>query len=145
MLQVLMLSLYGSKGRIIQAHMCPESNRLQVRYSEFFDFRNHTKYWLDLSVRWFLNEPLAEPLPQSEVTHSELRDEPQDLGEAVVDDLPKSESGIPDSPHRTAPKYRDTPHTPQKTIPRPLFSRRCNAKESILEQTHASPRILLSA
>jgi hypothetical protein len=41
--QVLMLSTHGSKARIVQAHMCPEQKRLQVRYSELFDFRNLTK------------------------------------------------------------------------------------------------------
>ena len=55
-----MLSGYGSKARIIQAHMCPEHLRLQVRYSEFFDFRNLTKEEVDIFVRWFLCEPLAE-------------------------------------------------------------------------------------
>ena len=139
-----MLSLFGTKGRIVQAHMCPESERLQVRYSEFFEFRNHTEHWLDLSVRWFLNEPLTVPLPQSDATNSELRGEPKDLGEAVENHLPKSESAISQSPHSAAPMYCDTPQTPKKTIPTPLFSPRCNAGDCSLDQTKSSPRTLLS-
>jgi hypothetical protein len=46
-----MLSLYGSRGRLVQAHMSPESERLQVRYSEFFEFRELTQDWLDVFVR----------------------------------------------------------------------------------------------
>ena len=61
-----MLSGYGSKARIIQAHMCPEHLRLQVRYSEFFDFRNLAKEGMDIFVRWFLCEPLAEHLESSD-------------------------------------------------------------------------------
>jgi hypothetical protein len=49
--QILMLSIFGSKARIVQGHMSPEQQRLQVRYSEFFDFRNLTKEWLDIFVR----------------------------------------------------------------------------------------------
>jgi hypothetical protein len=42
--QVLMLSIYSSKARIVQAQMCPEQKRLQVRHSELFDFRNLIKF-----------------------------------------------------------------------------------------------------
>lgn len=59
--QVLMLSIYGSNVRIFQAHMSPGLLRLQVRYSEFLDFRNLTKEWLDTFVHWFLNKPLTVP------------------------------------------------------------------------------------
>lgn len=82
----------------MQAHMCSESERLHVRYSEFFDFRSCTKHWVELSVRWFLNEPLAKPAPPSEALSSEVRDEPYDIGEAVVDHVPKTESGVDDLP-----------------------------------------------
>ena len=67
-----MLSIYGSKARIIQAHMSPEQQRLQVRYSEFFDFHDLRKEWLDIFVRWFLNEPLGMlPCELSSFEHPE--------------------------------------------------------------------------
>ncbi len=66
-----MLSMYGSEARIVQAHMSPEQQRLQVRYSELFDFCNLTKELLAIFVRWFLNEPLAEPSLPCELNSSE--------------------------------------------------------------------------
>jgi hypothetical protein len=71
-----MLSPFGSKGRIIQAHMSPENQRLQVQYSHVFDFRNLMQHWLDIFVRWFLNEPLTEhSSPEDEINqnHTKIR------------------------------------------------------------------------
>jgi hypothetical protein len=42
-----MSSLYGSKGRLVRAHVSPDSERLQVRYSEFYEFRELTQDWLE--------------------------------------------------------------------------------------------------
>ena len=101
-----MLSLYGSKGRIVQAHMPSESGRLQVRYSRFFDFRELTQDLLNICVRWFLNEPLAAPASRSELACSELRNNREALSEAEVNRLPASESGDSKSPQRNATDYR---------------------------------------
>lgn len=139
-----MLSLYGSKGRIVQAHMPSESGRLQVRYSSFFDFRELTEDSLNICVRWFLNEPLAAaPMSRSELDCSELRNNPEDLGEAEVNNPPASESGVSDSPQRNATDHRDVPRTPSKTVSTPLLNSPCNTEESSFDQTGSPRRILL--
>ncbi|ERF70368.1 hypothetical protein EPUS_05187 [Endocarpon pusillum Z07020] len=144
---VLMLSLYGSRGCIVQAHMPPESGRLQVRYSEFFDFRELTQDWLDIFVRWFLSEPLAEPLSRSEVTHSGLRIDSENLKEAEVDEPPDHDSRIAESPRLNPPEHPDTPEhpgtsehpgtprPPLKTISTPLSNAPCDAEGLSLAQT----------
>ncbi len=79
-----MLSIYGTKIRIVQAHMSPEQQRLQVRYSEFFDFRNQTKEWLDVFVRWLLSEPLAQPPLFVELNPSKQRGSSDDEVEPLA-------------------------------------------------------------
>jgi hypothetical protein len=64
--QLMMLSSYGTNGRIVQAHMAPDSQRLQAWYSEFFEYRDLPQEWLDIFVRWFLNEPLATASAQTQ-------------------------------------------------------------------------------
>ena len=96
--QILMLSIYGSKARIVQAHMSPEQLRLQVRYSEFFDFRNLTKEWLDIFVRWFLNEPQAGPLLSLELDSSEQPETSDDEVEALVPLSPKRQKYTSNAP-----------------------------------------------
>jgi hypothetical protein len=135
-----MLSIYGSKARIVQAHMSPEQLRLQVRYSEFFDFRNLTKEWLDIFVRWFLNEPQAEP---SLSPKSDSSEQPHSSDDEVEPRLPaslKSQRHISNASR--SPEQRGTPQEP---LPRPMWKVRCNAEEASLEQTMASIPCLLDA
>lgn len=135
--QILMLSIYGSRARIVQAHMSPEQQRLQVRYSDFFDFRNLTKEWLDIFVRWFLSEPLAEP-PLVEVNAPEPAENSDDETEILV---PASLSG------RT--RTSNPPRSPEQgvTLLQPLsltmWSNRCNAGDANLEQATARLPTLL--
>ncbi len=85
--QVLMLSLYGSKGRLIEAYMCPTTVRLKVRYSNFFEFRRLNQAWVDTFVRWFLSEPLAEP-SRSKLDEPQLHEGDSD----AIDDVELSAS-----------------------------------------------------
>lgn len=130
--QVLMLSIYGSKARIVQAHMSPERQRLQVRYSEFFDFRNLTKEWLDIFVRWFLNEPLAVPSLPCELNSSEQPESSDDEGGSLVPASSKSQTYISDGP-----RSPEQGGTPQKLLSRPTWNPRCNAEGANLDQTTA--------
>jgi hypothetical protein len=144
-LQVLMFSLYGSKDRLVQAHMSPGSERLQVRYSEFFDFRELTQDWLDLFVRWVLNEPLVEPMLQSELIHEELRNDSKEPGVAMTDDSPQSESDVPGSRRWNAPQPPDVPRTPRKTLSKTSSSPQCSRENHNLDEARSSPWVLLNA
>jgi hypothetical protein len=135
--QVLMLSIYGSKARIVQAHMSPEQLRLQVRYSEFFDFRNLTKEWLDIFVRWFLNEPLSVPSLPCELDSSK-HPESSDEGGSLVSASPKSQTCISDSPR--SPEQEGTP---EKPLSKPKWCPRCHVEEANLGQTMVRPSALL--
>jgi hypothetical protein len=86
-----MLSPFGSKDRIIQAHMYPENTRLQAQYSHVFDFRNLTQQWLDIFVRWFLNEPLTEHSSPETENQSEPCEDPEHRSELVAHDLTASQ------------------------------------------------------
>jgi len=144
-LQILMFSLYGSKCRLVQAHMSPESERLQVRYGDFFDFRELTQDWLDLFVRWVLSEPLAEPMLQSQVIHGERSNGSMDPVAAVTDDSPHSDSDVSRSPHRNASHLPDVPRTPKTALSRTMPSPPCGRRNPNLDDARSSPRVLLSA
>jgi hypothetical protein len=58
-----MLSVLGRYARIIQAHMCPEEQRLKVRYSQRFDFCHNTSIKKDLFLRWLLSDPVTPMKP----------------------------------------------------------------------------------
>lgn len=135
-----MLSIYGSKARIVQAHMSPEQLRLQVRYSEFFDFRNLTKEWLDIVVRWFLNEPQAEPSLSLKSDSSELPDSSDDDVESLLPASLKSQRYT-----SNAPRSSEQRGTPQEPLPRSMWKTRCNTEEASLEQTMATIPTLLDA
>lgn len=80
--QVLLLSVFDTNVRIVQAHMSPNSKRLQLRYSDFFDFRNLNQHYLDVFVRWLLNEPIPVPKSEDEVTYLTLSDDSGSLQDA---------------------------------------------------------------
>ena len=64
-----MVSIIGSKVRIVQTHIISEEQRIKVRYSHFFDFRYcPAQQTLDLCLRWLLSGPLLgdSPLPDEE-------------------------------------------------------------------------------
>jgi hypothetical protein len=61
-----MVSVLGRSARIIQAHMCPETQRLKVRYSQRFDFCHNASVKRDLFLRWLLSDPVTEMKPMSE-------------------------------------------------------------------------------
>ena len=61
-----MLSVLGRSARIIQAHMCPEEQRLKVRYSQRFDFCHKPFFKKDLFLRWLLSDPVTEMKPMSD-------------------------------------------------------------------------------
>jgi hypothetical protein len=138
--QVLMLSIYGSKARIVQAHMSLEQLRLQVRYNEFFDFRNLTKEWQDIFVRWFLNEPLAVPSLPCELTSPEHPESSGEEGGSLVAASSKSQTYISDEP-----RSPEREGTTQKSLSSPTRNPQCNAKEANLDQTMARSSTLLKA
>lgn len=113
--------------------MSPEKQRLQVRYSELFDFRNLTKESLDIFVRWFLNEPLAEPssscLPGMSVSEQqpEISD---DADEPVVDTASKSDTSPSDG--RQSSEQGDVSQKPLAE-PSPPSSPEMNASHEQLQ------------
>ena len=135
-----MLSIYGSKARILQAHMSPENQRLQVRYSQFCNFRNLSQEWLDIIVRWFLNDPLAEPSSQSEWNHSELHKDPKD-GESLHH-LTYSQTAVPEADQN--PDAAKSPHK-GKAVPGSCWSPRCDLESSTLHQRGSVSQTVLSA
>jgi hypothetical protein len=108
--QILMLSLYGSKAHIVQAHMAPEQQRLQVSYRELFDFRNLTKDWLDIFVGWFLNEPLASSSSRSESSDTRMHKVSDGVVERLVEVLSKSQRNISAVPRRQNRLLRRSRH-----------------------------------
>ncbi len=138
--QILMLSIYGSKARIVQAHMSPEQLRLQVRHSEFFDFRNLTKQWLEIFVRWFLNEPQAGPSLSLELDSSEQPGRSDDEVESLVPLPPKSQKYT-----SNAPRTSGRGDTPQEPLSRPMWNIRCDAEEASLEQSTARLPTIMDA
>jgi hypothetical protein len=135
-----MLSIYGSKTRIVQAHMSPKQQRLQVRYSKFFDFPNHTKEWLDICVRWFLNEPLAVLSPPYKLNLWENSESSDGEGESLVPAPAQGQTYISDGPR--SPEQEG--HT-SEALPRPMCTPRCSAEEASLDQTMAKSSALLDA
>ena len=133
-----MLSIFGSKARIVQAHMSTERQRLQVRFSEFFDFHNLTKQWLDVFVRWMLNEPLLAPSLSSEVSPCEGPESSEDKDGSLVSASSGSQMRISDEPR--SQEYRATP---QKPLSRPVCSPGCKAEElNIIHTMLRSPPLL---
>ncbi len=65
--QLLMLSVIGRDARIIQAHICPNEQRLKVRYSQLFDFSHYTTTQRDLFIRWLMSDPITETKPLADV------------------------------------------------------------------------------
>ena len=132
-----MLSFYGSKARIFQAHMSPELLRLQVRYSEFFDFRNLTKEWLDTFVRWFLNAPLTVPSLSYGLDSSKYPASSDEEDASLVSASPKSQTCISGSPQ--SPEQESTPEKPLSQL---MWSPGCHAEEANLDQTMVSIEVL---
>ena len=62
-----MLSVIGRDARIIQAHICPNEQRLKVRYSQPFDFSHYTPTQRDLFIRWLMSDPITETKPPADV------------------------------------------------------------------------------
>ena len=46
--------------------MCPEEQRLKVRYSQRFDFCHNASVKKDLILRWLLSDPIIEMKPMSD-------------------------------------------------------------------------------
>jgi hypothetical protein len=135
-----MLSLFGSKGRIIQAHLSPETRRLQVQYSELFHFRNLTQEWLVIFVRWFLNEPLAELSSQDDPSRSNLCEHPQTSGEIVAQDLAASQTCVQEP---TQDPGSST--TPQKAVSTSYRSPRCKPEKPTMDQKGSTPQPVVTA
>jgi hypothetical protein len=55
-----MISINGREVRLIQAHIAPEEQRMEIRYTQSFDFDHcPQEETLDLFARWLLGEPLS--------------------------------------------------------------------------------------
>lgn len=132
-----MLSLYGSKAHLVQAHMAPEQQRLQVSYRELFDFRNLTKDWLDIFVGWFLNEPLAASSSRSESSDPRMHKVSDGVVERLVEVLSKSQRNI-----SAVPRRQNT--APQKEPTRPIWSPGYNSEEASLDQTGLNPPVVFN-
>jgi hypothetical protein len=53
-----MVSLIGTQGRIIQAHF--DGNKLYIKHSRLYEFREYDKETVDLFLRWLMNEPIGD-------------------------------------------------------------------------------------
>jgi hypothetical protein len=66
------VSIIGRDARIIQADMCPQENRLKVRYSQLFDFSDCQQAQVDLFMGLFLSDPISRLDMFSEESESDL-------------------------------------------------------------------------
>jgi hypothetical protein len=64
------VSILGRYAQIIQAHVSLEEQRLQIRYSQLYDFDNCSQLQMDLFLRWILSDSILEPKfkPEDEET-----------------------------------------------------------------------------
>ncbi len=46
--------------------MCPDEQRLKVRYSQLFDFSYYTTVERDLIIRWLMSDPITERKPTAD-------------------------------------------------------------------------------
>lgn len=56
--QALMVSFVGCKARVILAHF--DGTIVHIRYSPLYDFAPINTVFVDLFVRWLLNEPVGD-------------------------------------------------------------------------------------
>lgn len=120
--------------------MCSEELRLQVRYSEFYDFRKLTKEWLDVFVRWFLSEALTEPPLIVELDPSK---QPRTSDDEAVSLIPEPSKGQTCTSNGC--RVPEQGGTPSKRLSRPMWNTRCNVEEATLEQAMARLPVLLDA
>jgi hypothetical protein len=100
-----MLSILGRSARIIQAHMCPEEQRLKVRYSQRFDFCHNASAKKDLFLRWLLSDPVTEMKPMSDghdLSTSPAGDTAPMLTPFSVSQNTRNTTCLQDTPNRTA-------------------------------------------
>lgn len=109
-----------------------------MRYSEFFDFRNLTKEWLDIFVRWLLSEPLAQPPLLVELNPSEQPESSDDEVDSLVPASLSSQTYTLNAPRK--PEQGDTLHEPLSLA---MWNSRCNAEDANLEQAIARLPTLL--
>jgi hypothetical protein len=55
---LLMFSMIGTQGRILQAHW--DGDKLYVQYSQLYEFRDYNKDSMDLFLRWLMNKPIGD-------------------------------------------------------------------------------------
>ncbi|TAQ89487.1 hypothetical protein B7494_g2163 [Chlorociboria aeruginascens] len=55
---IIMVSMIGTQGRIIQAHY--DGDNLYIQYSELYEFKNFDKDNIDLFLRWMMTEPIGD-------------------------------------------------------------------------------------
>jgi hypothetical protein len=55
---LLMVSMIGPQGRILQAHW--DGDKLYVQYSQLYELRDYNKDNMDLFLRWLMNKPIGD-------------------------------------------------------------------------------------
>jgi hypothetical protein len=55
---ILMVSMIGTQGRILQAHY--DGDKLYIQYSKLYEFKYFDKDNIDLFLRWMMNEPIGD-------------------------------------------------------------------------------------
>jgi hypothetical protein len=55
---VIMVSMIGTKGRILQAHY--DGDKLYIEYSKLYEFKYYDKDNIDLFLRWMIAEPIGD-------------------------------------------------------------------------------------
>ncbi len=117
-----MLSVIGRHARIIQAHMCPNDQRLKVRYGQLSDFSYHTPAQSDLFLRWILSDPITETKPMPH--HQDIAITPTD------DTAPKVTATEATRSPRGSKYYDNLPMEPSATPREPASSYRVSEQES---------------
>jgi hypothetical protein len=55
---LMVFSMIGTEGRILLAHY--DGDKLHVRYSQLYEFKEFDKDNMDLFLRWMMNEPVGD-------------------------------------------------------------------------------------
>jgi hypothetical protein len=53
-----MVSMIGTKGRILQAYY--DGDKLYIQYSKLYEFKHYDKDNIDLFLRWMMTEPIGD-------------------------------------------------------------------------------------
>jgi hypothetical protein len=109
--------------------MCPEEQRLKVRYSQRFDFCHNASAKKDLFLRWLLSDPVTEMKPMSEghdLATSPAGDTAPLLTPFNVTQNTRNTTRLQDTPNKTAVLPAES-QAPRHVLEQPTPQFRSNA------------------